>query len=152
MKFIPKSEDDLNRIGLIPDGDYPFTVIESNEQASKSEKNAGRIMCALKLAVHSKEGRDQWVFDYFADWFSEWKLKRFAETTGHSKNYEFGNLDVNNNAAQGWTGYVRIKTETDNKGKDKNVVDDYIVMKTEDVKKSKQTVKVDNVEFDDIAF
>jgi hypothetical protein len=130
MQFTPKTEDEVksNRFSLLPDGDYPFTVLESNEQPSKSAKNAGRIMCALKLAVHRPDGGDQWVYDYFADWFSEWKLKHFAETTGHGADYEAGSLDVANNAAQGWQGMVRIVVEVDKQsGKERNAVDDYIV-------------------------
>lgn len=134
LNFTPKCEEELNRFPTLPDGDYPFTVLESKEQASKSVKNAGRIMCALKLAVHGPDGRDQHVYDYFADWFSDWKLKHFAETTGHGADYEAGVLDVAGNAAQGWTGYVRIITETNRKtGKDRNAVDDYIVTEKKSV-------------------
>ena len=49
MKFTPKSETELTRFAALPDGDYPFTVLESAEQISKSAKNAGRPMGKLKL-------------------------------------------------------------------------------------------------------
>lgn len=127
LRFIPKSETELNRFALLPDGDYPFTVLESKEQASKSAKNAGRPMVALKLGVYADDGREVWVFDYFADWFSEWKLKHFCETTGHEKDYLAGNLDPSENGCQGWKGMVRITLGVDNNGKERNSVDDYIV-------------------------
>ena len=126
MQFKPKQESEISRFATLPDGDYPFTVLESKEQLSKSAKNAGRPMVALKLAVHA-DGRDQWVWDYFADWFSEWKLKHFCETTGRGAQYEAGSLDVKNDAAKGWTGWVSLVTEQDNTGKERNVVDDYVV-------------------------
>lgn len=155
MQFTPKKESEINRFAPIPDGDYPFTVLESKEQASKSVKNAGRIMCALKIAVHAPN-RDQWVFDYFADWFSEWKLKHFAETCGREADYEAGSLDVADNGAQGWTGTVRIITEVDQQtGKERNAVDDYVVADAkpqQPIKAATPKAKTPDKETDDCPF
>lgn len=129
IQFKPKSEDELSRFGNLPDGDYPFTVLESSEVASKSAKNAGKMMIKLKLNVHGPEF-DKHVYDYFADWFSEWKLKHFHEVAGLSKQYDSGQVDASNNAYQGRTGFVRIKVEDDPTWGEKNTVDDYILQKT----------------------
>lgn len=127
MKFQPKTEDQLKREWpLLPDGEYPFTVLASKEQASNSEKNKGKIMLAVKLNVHGKDG-DYHVYDYFADWFSEWKLKHFADTTGQSKNYEAGDLNGADDGFANRTGWVKISTEPAGKYPAKNVVDDYVV-------------------------
>lgn len=84
------------------------------------------MMFAIKLNVHGPTG-DRHVYDYFADWFSEWKLKHFCDTTGQGAAYEKGNVDGTNGAFIGKTGYVTIAIE---KGKgsfgDKNVVKDYV--------------------------
>lgn len=134
LHFTPKKEEELSRFSNLPDGEYPFTVMESGEQASKSAKNAGKIMVKVKLCVHGPD-MDKHVYDYFADWFSEWKLKHFCETIGIGMDYESGNVDATGNAYQDRTGFVRIKTETDASGTDRNVVDDYIVQLPESAPK-----------------
>lgn len=126
MKIQPKSEKDLNNFSLLPDGEYPFTVLASEEVPSKSVKNRGKLMFALKLSVHGRDG-DRHVYDYFADWFSEWKLRHFSETTGQLKSYESGELNGANNAFEGRTGYVKISHEDAGQYPAKNTVEDYVV-------------------------
>lgn len=126
MKFQPKKEEELSKFDLLPDGTYPFTVLESGEIASKSVKNNGKMMIALKLNVHGPNG-DRHVYDYFADWFSEWKLKHFADTTGLTKQYEAGELNADASALAGRVGFVKLSHEDAGKYPAKNVVDDYIV-------------------------
>lgn len=128
MKITPKQESELKpRFPVLPDGVYPFTVLASCEKASKSEKNAGKMMFEVKLNVHGPNS-DHHCFSYFADWFNEFQLRHFAATTGQLKAYETGEFDGTNNKFAGKTGYVKIKTEAarGNFGP-KNVVDDYVV-------------------------
>lgn len=125
LKFKPKDESEISRFSNLPDGDYPFTVLESDIKTSKSAKNAGKEMCAVKLNVHGPEF-DRHVYDYFADWFSEWKLKHFCETTRNAKEYESGSVDPSGGAWKDRTGFVRLKIVTDPKYGEKNEVDDYI--------------------------
>jgi len=133
LHYKPKSEKELNRYPVLPEGDYPFTVLESDEVASKSPKNAGKIMVKLKLNVHGPDF-DKHVFDYFADWFSEWKLKHFLEAIGRGADYESGQIDARENAYEGRTGYVRIIIEENKEtGEDRNAVDDYIVQPAQKV-------------------
>ena len=125
IKFTPKDESEIARFSNLPAGDYPFTVLESAIQISKSAKNSGKEMCAVKLNVHGPKF-DRHVYDYFADWFSEWKLKHFCETTRNAKEYESGTVDPGGHAWAGRTGFVRIKVVNDPKYGEKNEVDDYI--------------------------
>lgn len=126
MKIQPKREEELNSFDLLPDGTYPFTVLESGEIPSKSVKNKGRMMFAVKLNVHGPNG-DRHVYDYFADWFSEWKLRHFAATTGQLKEYEAGELNGDASAFAGRVGFVTLSQEPGGQYKAKNVVDDYVV-------------------------
>ena len=125
IKFTPKDESEISRFSNLPEGEYPFTVLESDIKFSKSAKNAGKPMCAVKLNVHGKDF-DRHVFDYFADWFSEWKLKHFCETTRHAAEYQAGSVDPSGNAWAGRTGFVRITIKDDPKYGEKNEVDDYL--------------------------
>lgn len=147
MKIQPKKEEEIKREWpLLPDGEYPFTVLESAEVASKSVKNKGRMMFALKLNVHGKDG-DYHVYDYFADWFSEWKLRHFAATTGQLATYESGELNGDLNALAGKVGYVKIGTEpASGNYAAKNIVVDYIVREQEPKSAPKQE------EGDDVPF
>lgn len=109
LKFTPKAEKDISTgFDNLPPGDYPFTVLESGIHKSKSAKNPGREMCAVKLNIHGKDF-DRHVFDYFADWFSEWKLKHFCETVGLAKDYAFGVVQPDNDGWKDRQGLVRIK-------------------------------------------
>ena len=126
MKFTPKAESELSTgFSNLPPGRYPFTVIESSIAISKSAKNAGKEMVKVKLCVHGDQF-DKHVYDYFSDWFSEWKLKHFCETTGKASHYSKGEIDPSNNNWQSLTGYVKINEDLDNKDQLRNVVDDYL--------------------------
>ncbi len=129
MQYTPKKESELSSRNLLEDGEYPFKVLESSEKASKSVNNPGKIMVALKLGVFTGDGdRQQWVFDNFADWFSDWKLRHFPYSCGRGDDYEEGRFDASNGACVGWEGWVKIGTEKDkNTGDLKNVVKDYVV-------------------------
>lgn len=106
------------------EGEFPFTVLESAEVQSKSAKNPGKWMFKLKLNVHGPQG-DLWVYDYFADWFSEYKMKHFCEATGIEDQYQNGELDGQQNAWSGLQGTVLLEIE-DGKTGPKSVVKDYI--------------------------
>lgn len=126
MKFETLAENELGNFDLLPDGTYPFTTIASEEIASKSEKNRGKMMFAIKLNVHGQQ--DRHVYDYFSSWLSPWKLRHFADTTGHMADYEKGEMDGTKNAFQGWVGYVKIgHKDANGKFSAKNTVEDYIV-------------------------
>src|SRR5579862_980126 len=127
FKFAPKPESEVNkRFEILANGRYPFTVLESGIVASKSEKNSGRLMVKVNLVVHGP-AFDTRIYDYFADWFSEWKLKHFCETTGMAKQYVAGEVDPSENAWLDKTGFVKIGSEPDKKtGDPRNVVVDYM--------------------------
>lgn len=126
FKFTPKPESELSSgFENLPPGRYPFTVLESGIAISKSKKNPGREMVGIKLNVHGPNS-DRHVYDYFADWFSEWKLKHFLEVVGRARWYIAGEVDPSGNAWAQLQGFVEIDEEADNTGKMKNVVVDYL--------------------------
>jgi hypothetical protein len=145
FKFTPKSEKDVSSGGFsnLPAGEYPFTVMESGIARSKSEKNAGREFIKLKLIVHGPD-YDRHVFDMFADWFSEWKLKHFCETVNMQKEYLSGALNPDNNRWKDRQGFVRIKvTPAQGNYESKNEVVDYLpddLQKCEEVEKAEPTM------------
>lgn len=148
IKFTPKTEDELNKFENLPPGEYAFTVLGSGEIASKSAKNSGRMMCALKLNVHGPKF-DRHVYDYFADWFSEWKLKHFCETAGLAKSYAAGIVDASNHNWKGREGWVKIGIRpAQGNYAETNEVLDYLV----DEEPTKPAVPGPRTEDDDVPF
>jgi len=130
MKFDPTQDADVDsgEWPLLQPGDFPFTVLKSDEIASKSVKNKGKLMFALKLNVHGPKS-DVHCWDYFAPlWLSPWKVKHFAATVGLTAQYEAGEMDGTLDKFAGKVGYVKIGVEPANGNfPAKNVVKDYIV-------------------------
>lgn len=147
LNFTPKKEEELKKFGNLPPGEYPFTVLESAELASKSAKNAGKMMCAVKLNVHGPQF-DRHVFCYFADWFNEHLLKHFCEGVGLGADYAAGKVDSSNQAWQGKTGWVKLGIEPA-KGNypEKNVVDDFIVKEKGAAVPAPKPAETDDVPF-----
>ncbi len=130
MKFTPQSDTDLDsgEWPLLPPGEYPFTTMKSDEVPSKSLKNKGKMMFALKLNVHGPKS-DVHIFDYMApEWLSPWKVKHYAASVGMLAAYESGELDGTLDKFAGKVGYVKIGIEpAQGNFPAKNVVKDYIV-------------------------
>ena len=148
MKITPQSEEEVaNKFGLLPDGTYPFTVLDSRETPSKSEKNKGRMKFDLKLNVHGPDG-DRHVYDYFADWFSSWKLRHFCASTGLLSAYEAGEVDGAKGGFTGRQGYVTVETDPANGNfKAKNAVVDYVVKESSSQPTATPTEADDDVPF-----
>ena len=127
LLFKPKNESELSSgFDNLPPGEYPFTVMESGVTESKSEKNRGKLMCAVKLNVHGPDF-DRHVYDYFADWFSEWKLKHFCEVVGLAKDYNDGVVKPDDNAWKGREGFLKLKiAPARGNFEAKNEVSDYL--------------------------
>ena len=128
LKINPKREEELSKGGFenLPPGEYPFTVMESGIAQSKSQKNLGREMCAVKIVVHGKDF-DKHIYDYFADWFSEWKLKHFCEVVGLAKDYANGIVEPDDDGWRDRQGFVKIKvTPANGNYEAKNEVVDYL--------------------------
>lgn len=124
--FTPKTEDEVQAEQLAPDGLTAFTVLESSEEISKSEKNKGKPMIKLKLNVHADDGFDYHVYDYIADWFMAHKFRHFFFAIGQGRQYEAGKIDASKNAFAGKTGWADIGVQ---KAKGdfpaKNIIRDY---------------------------
>lgn len=83
-------------------------------------------MVKVKLNVHGP-GFDSHVFDYFSDWFSEFKLKHFCESVGIEDDYQNGEVDPSRNAWEGKQGFVKIEIEeASGNYAEKNSVSDYL--------------------------
>ncbi len=154
MKINPKQESEIsnNRFEPLPPGEYPFTVMESGIKVSQSAKNPGKEFVKVKINVHGTNG-DRHVYDQFADWFSEWKLKHFCETTGMALVYSRGDIAPEGSAWRDRTGFVKIKIKPAQEGYDaSNEVVDYIPkhgQKVEDLKPVDESApeKSDDVPF-----
>ena len=106
MKFEPKTEEEVVKDQLCPEGLQPFTIMEAAVVESKSAKNAGKEMLKLKLNVHADDGYDYHVYDYVAPWFMAYKFRHLFFAVGCGADYEAGTVNTEN--LIGREGYADI--------------------------------------------
>ena len=114
MNFKSKTEKEIQEENNIPNGDYPFEVIDAQNTKSK----AGNDMIALTLRVFVGESSRQQM-----DWLLEsmpGKLFHFCSYTGLAKQYQDGSLSAED--CLGKSGFLTIGTQ---KGKKKDDSDEY---------------------------
>jgi hypothetical protein len=119
MKVTPRTEEELEMDGLLPEGTYPFSVQQAEEKVSKK----GNAMIKLTLRLYGENGREGIVWDYLMDSMPQ-RLAQFCRFTGLEDRYNAGEVEAPD--CENREGYVTIRTE---KGKDgfppKNVVHYY---------------------------
>lgn len=125
MNFKPKSKDELETMGLLKAGIYPFSVINAKDKTSKS----GNEMIELTIEAYDNEGKSVHMFDYLLEAMPQ-KLFAFCSATGMEQRYHQGSLTSQD--CIGRSAYVDIEIQ---KGKenpqggtypDKNSVKKYI--------------------------
>lgn len=130
MSYIPKSEEQLAKEGLLSDGVYQFEVVETSNKPSKK----GKAMFTLVLHVFGQDEDPHVIYDYITlgSNFGECKLRHAADACRLIPVYETGNLKSSD--FQGKTGQVVIKQQegTPEYPKPKNIVVDYIKRPTVD--------------------
>jgi hypothetical protein len=118
MRFVPKSEDELNPL-LLP-GDYEAEVIKSDEAVSKS---SGNDMIKICLKLYGRNGDTVLLNDYLLESFPK-KLKHFCDSAGLMDVYESGELSAEH--CKGVTVIARIKVKNDPQYGEQNAVEDYV--------------------------
>lgn len=122
MTYVPKSEEQLAKEGLFPEGIYDFEVVDTNDAPSKK----GNDMFTLTLRVFGDE-EIRTVFDYIVpnSNFGERKLRRAAVACGLIDVYTSGELK--HYTFMGATGKAKLKQQDGTDGfMPKNVVADYL--------------------------
>jgi hypothetical protein len=119
MRFEPKSADEIAMDSLLPEGVYPFEVMQATDKISQ----AGNEMIELKLVVFGDESTPH-VFDYLLEKLA-YKLRHFAETTGLLAAYEAGELTAE--MCLNKEGYCKLAVEKKAGYDPRNTVKDYVV-------------------------
>lgn len=119
MRYQPKTEEQLQDEGLLPDGNYPFEVVGATNKQSKK----GNDMIELNLRFYGADGRPVFVRDWLMEAMG-FKLRHFCEEVGLLDKYNSGEL--NDTDCEGKTGFATVKKEPA-KGDfgPKNAVKDY---------------------------
>lgn len=117
MQFAPKSKEDRENAGTLPDGAYPFSVMKAERKISK----AGNDMIKLMLRLYGPDSEGICT-DYLME-AMPYKLGAFCELTGLEERYNSGELDADD--CQGREGFVSVKRIKDSYGV-KNEVKDYV--------------------------
>jgi hypothetical protein len=119
MKFSPRSAEEIALDSLLPEGVYPFEVLDAIDTLSK----AGNEMLKLKLVVFG-DGSSPHVYDYLLEKLA-YKLRHFAETTGLLAEYEAGELTAQHCVNK--EGYCKLAIERQDGYEPRNTVKDYMV-------------------------
>lgn len=120
MKFQSKTEEEIAKERLIPDGIYQFEVLDAKDAVSK----AGNDMIALNLQIFMADTTARPLTDFLMEKVPH-KLRHFCRETGLIGLYDTGSLSPEDCA--GKTGYVKIGTQTrKDTGEPQNTVKDYV--------------------------
>lgn len=133
-KTTPKTDEEIQRDGLTPEGKYPFEVMKVESKMSKEKPDKpSRPMLATSLKLFPESGGTPWVNDYImaGDNYSDRKQRHFFEAVGTIAEYESGNID-DEQALVGKTGWLELeiqkgkkKDNSDERWPDRNSVRDY---------------------------
>jgi hypothetical protein len=124
MNFTPKKESELYT--LLEKGEYPFTVVESENAVSKNENE----MIKLKVAVYTAESENPrcYIFDYLMESLAA-KLRHFCDAAGLLVKYEAGTLSAYDCLNKEGTCRVVIQKDKTGQYSDKNAIADYVCRK-----------------------
>lgn len=145
MKFQSRTEEEIEKERLLPEGTYPFTVKTAVETKSKK----GNDMIALDLIIHSDRGdwnMKDWLLAAFA-----LKLCHFCRHMGLEDKYKDGTLTAEDCDQR--QGFCKI-TQEPGQGNfgPQNRVDDYVEMPVSMAGKPRPASAAGATDEDDIPF
>lgn len=142
MKFEPKTDEEIQVMGLWPEGEYGFEILDDavfgdktistmdTTSRIKPDGSGGNEMIQLIVRVFNLEGQSTVIIDYLLAAMPK-KLKHAAYTCGLGQQYEMGTLHASDFI--GKQGNVKLviqkgREKDDGSGKhpDKNSISDYI--------------------------
>ena len=119
MRITPQTESAVMDAGLLPAGQYSFTVQSAEEKTSK----AGHPMIVAKLEVYDGDGKARTITDYLMESVA-YKLRHFAYAVGLGTRYEAGELGAAEMVGLSGRCVLRIEPAKDGFNA-KNSVKDY---------------------------
>jgi hypothetical protein len=148
------SDDEIQSMNLVPEGQYNFEVVKATDKVSKQ----GNAMLELQLKIWDSSGKERIVFDYLVGIPAMvYKIKNFCQTTGLTEKYNMGSFSAHDCLNKRGTAYIVVQ-----KGSmkidggfypDKNSVKDYgtanVPLSKQDLSVNPSTQKLDSPEFDD---
>lgn len=157
--FQPLTEEELNKVNLVPDGVYNFEIISSTRKHSQ----AGNPMAELDIKYWDEHGQMRTIKDYLvfsSHPFTLRKIKHFCDSVGLGDEYNRGEL---RETLYGLCGKFIIGTQEGSiipteklKGKpegsrypDRNVVMDYEVILDGENKINKKSNNYEKIIADD---
>lgn len=121
LNFTPRTEEELKKTLLLPEGEYDFEVTGAEDTVSKQ----GNAMIKLTLKVFAPDGNTTPVYDYLLEAL-EYKVKHFCDSVGLINEYQAGTLDADMCSNRMGRCFLKIDKDKTGKYDDKNMVKDYI--------------------------
>lgn len=123
MKFQPLSEDEINELGLLPVGEYDFTINAAIEKTSAK----GNDMFELSLSVFEPSGAARSNKDWILPLMMK-KFKHCIDACGLTSKYESGEIVADDFVGKSGKLKLIIGSYTNNEGIEikTNRIDDYV--------------------------
>lgn len=119
MRFEPKSDDELDRMGLLEEAVYDYEVIKAEDTKSK----AGNDMIKAQVSVYGPS-QVHVIFVYLLEAMPR-IMKHFCVTTGMAEKYDSGELSALDMI--GKQGKCKVKIEPAKDGyAARNSIDDFV--------------------------
>jgi hypothetical protein len=146
MNFKAKTEDQIREEMLLPEGEYGFEVISSQDKISKN----GNAMIAVELGVFNKDGGMRKVKDYLLASFA-FKLRHFCDCVGLLPQYQSGSLCAED--CQGRTGTCKVVVKAaEGNYPPKNEIKDYVIRPAKPLEGKAQSNAAVKTEEDNLPF
>lgn len=135
MTYTPKTEEQLAKEGLLPDGTYDFEITETEKGISKK----GNEMWIIKQTFFDLEGNGRIIKTWitFGNNYGERMFRHLADTCGLIAQYDGGNLKHSDFV--GKSGRADIIQRQDDKLTWWNSVKDYVKRDPMHVEKPKKS-------------
>lgn len=130
----PLSREESRQGDVLPQGIYPFDVVEATDSRSKS----GNEMIKVRLRIHTPEGKQRILYDYLLE-AMKFKLAHFFEAIGKWDVYERHEFSADDCYGSG--SLKLIIQEAKDGYAAKNSVDDYILTDEQEASKSERKRK-----------
>lgn len=122
MKFTPKTDEQINEDGLIPDKTTcDFEVTRAEDKVSKS----GNDMIVLTLTVYNDKGIGKTITDYLLESLL-YKVLHACSACGLMEKYNSGNLKASDFEGKSGKCVVGIQKGNADYPLDKNNIRDYV--------------------------
>lgn len=164
MIFTPKTDGEIQRQALIPEGTYQATLVnfcERDQQGNPLMTKKGDPKFNVSCKIYDSEGKSKNMFDDIGPYFIK-KFKHFCDAVGLQNEYNTGKITeedgkekIGNNFVVeiGTYSYKKNKGQANEEEVISNCINDYLLIKKPNFPSGASTTPaIDDFKDDDVPF